>query len=166
MARRVITRAPVRAPRRKTTWGAINSLDTTSIAVSTNVLVGSFSAAGLANLGPSTLIRVRGLIDIRSDQNAASEKATGAMGISVVTETARALGVTALQGPGSEAASDAWQTWQGIVAPPTTGASGSTLTVQYMIDSKAMRKLGDLDSIVLLVENLSAANVFEVMVQL
>ena len=53
------------------------------------------SAIGLA-LRPFTLIRVRGIFTIASDQSAATETQVGALGVAVVSEQAASIGVTAV----------------------------------------------------------------------
>ena len=158
-------RVPSVSARRKTTWGGIQSFVYSTVAADTLVLLASFSAAGLANIQKSTLIRVRGIVGVRSDQGAAFEDAQGAFGIAVVTDTAASLGVTALPDPVNDAAGDYWQTWQGLFSTPIQSTSARSPT-QYMVDSKAQRKLGDLDAIVLLFKNAHATHGMQVAVQL
>ena len=170
MARLVSRTVRGSAPKRFTTWGAVQSTEFVVMPASSKIFVASFSAAGLANLARSTLIRVRGLITIRSDQQVAIEEASGAFGVAVVTETARALGVTALPDPVADAAGDYWQTWQAWTAPPLMGAvasgSPSPSQMQYVIDSKGQRKLADLDAIVLMASNIHATHGAEIALQL
>ena len=162
---RVIGRVPIRAPRRKTTWGAVNSLTYTNLGAGVAVILADFSAASLANLGPSILIRVRGMISVVSDQTASAEKGMGAFGVAVVNEAARVAGVGSVLTPITDAASDGFQTWQGLFVPSGV-ITGPQTPILYEIDSKGQRKLGDLDSIVLTAENASASLGMQIAVQL
>ena len=164
MARLVRGRVPVRAPQRRlTTWGGVQSNSYANVPAASKLFFASFSAAGLANIQRSTLIRVRGIISVKSDQSGGIEDAMGAFGIAVVTDTARAVGVTALPAPSDDAAGDYWQTWQALFSPPIDATIDNEL---FMIDSKGQRKLSDLDAIVLMFENTHATHGMDVAVQL
>ena len=156
---RVISRVPVRGPRRKTTWGSITSSGFSVIGAGTSSILGSFSAAGLANLGPTTLIRIRGLFVVRSDQGVALEEAMGVLSTAVVSQAALDAGAASIPRPVDDSEWDGWMMWRPFVAP---SASSVTVTghdqVSFEIDSKAMRKLGDLDAVVLMIENESGAH--------
>ena len=153
-----------RSPRRKTTWGHISSNGTTVIPADTNILLAAFVSSGLANLGPTTLVRVRGLIVVSSDQSGGIEHSTGALGISVVTDVARAAG--SIQGPITNGASDSWQTWVGLGIPSTEAATAGLGNRVIEVDSKGQRKLGDEDAIIVAVECAHATEGFEISIQL
>ena len=157
-------RAPIRVPsRRLTTWAGIQSTTFSGIAASSKALLAGFAASQINQR--TTLIRVRGIMAIRSDQSAALENSMGSFGIAVVTDQAFSTGVTALPGPSTDIEGDYWQTWQALIAPPVKGAiaSGSPgPSVHYMdIDSKGQRKIADLEAIALMVENDSGSG-FEI----
>ena len=170
MARgRQVSRVPVRGPRRLTTWGLLSSTAFTAVPAASKLFLGSLSAATLSENPRSTLVRIRGVLAIRSDQQAAIEQAQGAFGIAVVRDTARAIGVTALPGPITDGSGDYWQTWMGLIAPthtPSIANGGGGGTIRLQIDSKGQRKLADLDALVFMVENSHATHGFEVAVQL
>ena len=152
--------------RRRTTWGAIFSTGFQALAANSLVTAGSFNAAGLANVAPGTLIRVRGLLVVRSDQNAAIEDGFGAMGVAVVTERARNAGGTALPDPVSQAAADYWQSYQPFIASHSIVVGTGVAQETYTIDSKAQRRFGDLDAIVVQVTNADAASGISFMIAL
>ena len=133
------------------------------------MLLSSFTAATLQDTPRPTLIRVRGLIALRSDQQVAIEGAMGAIGIAKVTDIARTIGVTALPGPVTDAPGDYWQTWMGLISPPVVGAIASGTpgpSITYLqVDSKGQRKIGDLDALVVMVETGSATG-FEIAIAL
>ena len=109
----------------------------------------------------ATVIRVRGGLWVSSDQGGANEEPFGSLGFAVVTDQAAAIGVTALPTPETDRASDNWFLWEPWVAS-TRVASSIGFTSDpfryYPIDSKAMRKVDDGDNVVVMLENSSAAD--------
>ena len=168
MSRVQSRRALPSVARRRTTWAGIHSLVWTALGADTLVNAGGFTAAGLTNIPKSTLIRVRGILGIRADQNANIEEAMGAMGICVVTDAALTAGGASFPDPVDDSAADYWQTWQAFVAPGLTGTSAAATTWQSVvdIDSKAQRKLGDLDAIAIQIKNANAVGGLEFMFSL
>ncbi len=149
MARRHSTRF-VR-PRPATKMWVGTGVGLTAIAANTKVLVGSLSAGALL-LRPFTILRTRMEIFWGSDQLAASEDPQGDYGQIVVTDTASAIGVTAVPDP-SVTDGDPEADWF-VHQPVATslGFSDATgivlLLTRFTIDSKAMRKVGPDDNIV------------------
>jgi len=127
------------------------------------VLFSSFSAADLADVVPSTVVRVRGTIWVASDQASVSEEPFGAIGIAIVSEQARAAGVASLPLPVANEGSDLWfmyQAFQGYFA------TGQGVTWQrYDFDTRAMRKLEEGEAIVTMVENAHATMGMEFIVK-
>ena len=146
MARRVArVRFARPAPRTKMWigWGVGNA----TVVASTVKLLFTYSAGALL-LRPFTILRTRGIIAIKSDQEAASEFPFGSFGELIVTDTAAALGITALPNPdsflgGGDPEAD-WYIHQVCQVDFVRSASGlsSPAASEYMIDSKAMRKVG------------------------
>ena len=115
-------------------------------------------SAGALLLRPFTILRTRLDVLYKTDQIAATETPHGSLGKIVVTETAAALGVTALPNPsgvdGDPEAS--WFVWQGMSAGFQFGsgvAFDGNSGQHYSIDSKSMRKVGPDDDIVTLYDN-------------
>ncbi len=150
MARRRSSRFVRPAPRTKMWIGA--GVGFTAIVASSVQLIGSLSAGALL-LRPFTIIRTRLLLGYESDQQAASEDSRGSYGIIVVTDSASAIGATAVPDPsvvtGNPEAD--WHVSQPVMqARKFSSAVGiwDSLIHQYVIDSKAMRKVGPDDDIV------------------
>jgi len=141
--------------RRATVWiGDVPAL--TTVAANTAVLLTSLNAAALA-LRPFTIVRVRGVIQWGSDQEAASETPFGAYGETVVSDQASAIGVTAVPTPTTDANSDLFLYYQTLVfALHVTPAGTGPGYQQYNLDGKAMRKVNDDQDLVTSVENNSA----------
>ncbi len=120
-----------------------NNISTTNLPAVSNVLVALFSALALG-LRPFTILRTRVLIQYRSDQQVATELAFGQYGEIIVQDEAVAAGVASIPDPSSQPDAS-WYVHQSCFADfvfaDATGfdANGGA---QYVIDSKAMRKVG------------------------
>ena len=119
-----------------------------TIVASTKTVVSTLSAGALL-LRPFTILRTRQLIQYRSDQSVVSERPSGAYGRIVVTDNATAIGITAIPDPTTEPDA-AWFVWQGMHNSfrfgSNVGFDGQDGN-QYVVDSKAMRKLGNNDDL-------------------
>jgi len=167
MARRIVSPRAVRGVRRKTRWGSTVSTSVTTIAAATNVLFARFTAATLASeLGaPFTVIRERGEFNFFSDQKVATESQLGAIGFAVVSEQAAAAGAASVPGPITNADWDGWYAWAPILGRyEIESAVGfeSHFGHPLMLDSKAMRKVNDNESLVIMVENAHATHGFTI----
>ena len=151
-------RFPVRKFPPNRSWTASQLAVFTVIPANSKVVLGTFV---LSNSGiDETILRTVGLMAIKSDQSIADEDQIGAFGMIVVSDTAAALGVTAIPGPISDADNDGWfvyKPWvQAFEFITTTGMYLDT--VQYEIDSKAKRIVNDGSTIALVAENAHATD--------
>ncbi len=139
---------------RETVWGFVNPDEITLAAASTASLRASFNAAALA-LRPFTIVRVRGVFGIRSDQAGATEDYSGSLGYSIVSDQATAIGVTAVPTPETDRGSDLFFVYESL-AGQTTFADATGFTTQSgewkQFDSKAMRKVEVGQDMVIVVE--------------
>ena len=150
MARKISARQFVRPPQRTKIWiGA--GVGLTSLVGNSKQIISTLSVAALL-LRPFTILRTRMLLTLSSDQAAADERPIVAYGKMVVTETAAALGATAVPDPSGISGDPeaAWYVWQAMsVDVEFQSAIGFALySVQYPIDSKSMRKVGPDDDVV------------------
>jgi len=136
------------AMRRETEWIGGSGVFTT-MGSAQAVLVTSLSAAALA-LRPFTIVRTRGWLLVRSDQQGAVENFDAAYGIAVVSDQAAAVGVTAVPTPTTDDSSDLWLYYQRVMGTLIVTA-GSNVVIQ--VDSKAMRKVNGDQDIVDVIEN-------------
>jgi len=146
-----------RGQRRATFWGR-SPADTgvTGLAAATAVLD---STAVSADPG-ETIVRVRGMISIRSDQLAASEDVVGAVGFAVASDQAVAVGVGSLPTPYTDQDSDLWFVHQFFTHSFTFGDAtgfGQPAMSVFSFDSKAMRKFPLGTTLIVVVENGAAA---------
>ncbi len=134
-----LTRGGVK--RRETVWLGVTDTETT-LTPANPVLINALNAAALA-LRPFTVVRARGFIYVRSDQIAASESFGAALGVAVVSDEARAIGVTAIPTPITEDSSDLWFTYESIAGfsrfGDATGFGNEGSGRTY--DSRAMLKV-------------------------
>ena len=155
MARRARARFIRPAPRTKMWigWG----VGLTALTASTLHSVGVYTAGALA-LRPFTILRTRGIVKYFSDQIVANESPFGVLGSIVVTDTAAALGVTAVPNPGDNPEAS-WFTYQACMARVEvgdgTGFDGN-FGAEYIIDDKSMRKVGPDDDVNLLFDQSAA----------
>ena len=146
-----------RGPRRQTNWFAsVVNTDHSTLAADTTLLDQVFTGFSEVN----TVTRIRGLLSVATDQNAANETPFGAIGFGIVTAEAVAAGVGSIPGPYSNANWDGWLLHQYFSTIAKVGdATGFTIvSQQYELDSKAMRKLKPEDRLVVMVENGNATD--------
>jgi hypothetical protein len=128
------------------------------VAPATKVLLATFLNDADSEV---TIRRMRGLLTVQSDQVAAGEQQLGALGAGVFTATALVAGVASLPDPVTDVSDDSWMMFehigQQIVVGTNVGVEPSFAT-QYVIDSKAMRKLPVGYGIGFVIANSSAGN--------
>jgi len=127
---------------RRTVWFNF-SVGATTLVASSQVLLASLNAQALG-FRPFTIVRTRVLMQIESDQSAASEATNGAYGAIIVSDEAVAAGSASIPGPTSD--TDApWFVWQPWINSFLLGdGTGFVEPAGYtvVIDSKSMRKVG------------------------
>ena len=139
---------------RKTFWFSSQVVSSALAAPNTAVLQRSLNAAALA-LRPFTIVRSRGWIMIRSDQNAATEQYEAAFGSIVVSDQALAIGVTAVPTPTTDDQSG-WIVYEwGAARLEVITAIGADQRAGLMIpfDSKSMRKVEEGQTLIEVVES-------------
>ena len=148
-----VRRSFVRPPKRTSIWLFI-SAQLQPLTVAGGTLTNQLNAAALA-LRPFTIVRTRLECWIRSDQSAASEDQVGAIGLSVVSDQAAAVGISAVPTPITDLGSDFFFVHQPMLNSflfvSGVGVVGDRGT-RYSIDSKAMRKVDEDQTMVLVKE--------------
>ena len=152
MARRHVGRVVGRSARRESVW--LSAGFATQVVSSSNTLLASLNAAALA-LRPFTIVRTRLTVVFESDQTGADEKAQAVLTFQVVKETASAAGIGSLPGGIDEADGEFFvyrPLMQNFGFISGTGAQQIMGQGNYWdVDSKAMRKVGiDEDIVVVL----------------
>ncbi len=131
----------VRGLRRKSVWFQFAPAVNTMTAAGGTIFF-SLNAAALA-LRPFTVVRSHFELFVTSDQEAATEDQVIGAGIAVVSDQAVAVGVSAVPTPITEMGSDLWFVhriaYAGFILVTSGMAERGT---RVSIDSKAMRKVG------------------------
>jgi len=158
VARRVVV--PLRGTggaKRQTEW--IGSADQAYSGVTgdTKTLLQTFASTGSILTSRSTIIRTRGLLSISAGTEAADREIVGAMGMAVVSDQAAAAGAGSIPGPWSNQDWDGWFVWIAFAMSfGFTSAAGVLLEhVNFLFDSKAMRKFNSGESAVVMVETVA-----------
>ena len=144
---------------RQTTWVAPADQNTVSVASGASVIIGSFAPDDAGMLHP-TIVRVRGEVSIRPNSFGADVAISGAFGMAIVSDDAFAAGTASIPRPFDDAEWGGWFVWQSfsnhVESIDQTGVvfPGS---ISYQVDSKAMRKVGENETMVLMCESQSGA---------
>ncbi len=158
MARRSFNFSGRRTTKKGTDWASSSPLTVgISVAAASAVLLESFTP----NPGGETVVRIRGMLGWSSDNAAATEDQLGAFGIGVVSQQAQGVGITAIPHPGTDADWRGWM-YHTYFNSQTQFLSSVGLMFDKMhsivIDTKAMRKVGDAERLVMVVENTGASH--------
>ncbi len=142
------------AQKRLTVWLSIPPVNNTVTATG-GTISSSLNAAALA-LRPFTIVRTRYLLNVASDQEAATEGYSGALGLCVVSDQASAIGITAVPTPITDMGSDLWflhQVWAARELHDTSAGLGANVGYTTEIDSKAMRKVDIGEDVLIVLES-------------
>ena len=129
-------------PSRATVWlGFIPAR--VALTAAGGTVIFTLNAAALA-LRPFTVVRTRFALFIDSDQSAAAEQQVAGFGVAVVSEEAAAAGVASVPTPITEIPSDLWFVHRVLYSAQSAsdaGGRGGNAGTDYIVDSKAMRKV-------------------------
>jgi len=139
--------------RRETLWLGGVTVRSTVATASTSLIHTSLNAAALA-LTPFTVVRVRGVLRLESDQLVATEFNEMAFGHAIVSEQAVAIGVTAVPTPVTDDNSDLWFVYEAMFNDIKVSSAIGILTqgVERIVDSRAMRKVEEGEDLIGVVE--------------
>jgi len=145
-------------PRRQVTWIGPADQGYVAVASGAKVLVGSFDAAA-NGLEKPTVVRTRGEVSIIPSSTASDLSMVGAYGLAIVSDQAFGIGITAIPGPWSDPSWDGWFVWRPFGLRVEVIDSTGVFMSQHSqeVDSKAMRKITDNETLVLVAESQSGA---------
>ncbi len=124
------------------------------------MIVASFTPGSAANnMMVPTIVRARGQVSVAPDVASADVDIVGAIGMGVVTEEAFAAGEASIPGPFGGADWDGWFVWRSFSMRYEFHTAASTLLLdqRWEVDSKAMRKVPQGLTIVLMAESQTGA---------
>ena len=137
-------------PRAKLEWNRVADDTFTVVPANSKLVTTLLIPSGGTSF---TVLRMRGVLSIVSDQGAAIETQQGAFGAVVITDQASTIGVTAIPGPVTDANADTWPLWL-----PFQQTNIQSISEQWPFDSKGKRKVPDGSQLAFIIEN--AAPVF------
>ncbi len=147
-------------PKRQVTWIGPADQGFIPVATGAKVLIATFDPS-TAGLPKPTVVRTRGEVAIAMEANVETDQeAVGAYGVALVSDQAVAAGVASIPGPYDNADWDGWfvwRSWNFVQEAAGTPASLSMMMNAQEVDSKAMRKVSDNETIVLVAESQSGA---------
>ena len=125
-----------RGSRPNRAWATINDTGFVTLAANSVLFINAFVPT---NPGiDETVLRTVGALTIVADQAGTAEEQVGAFGMILVTDSATAIGVTALPDPVVNAGGDGWFLYQSFAQQSATETAGVG-SVAYPFDSKAKR---------------------------
>ncbi len=147
--------------KRVTTWVGPADQDSVAVASGASVIIASFVPASNGMLAP-TIVRSRGEVAIRNSVVASDQDIGGAFGICIVSDEAFAAGTASIPRPFDDSDWGGWFVWQSFKSQfelrDSTGASGLNETsLRYQVDSKAMRRVSDNETVVMMCESQTGA---------
>ncbi len=150
-----VHRSNFAGPVRESLWFS-GTFSVNDLATGSAIAITNLNAAALA-LRPFTIVRTRGQLFLTSDQVAASEDQVLAYGEAVVSDQAEGIGVTALPTPVTDSGSDLFLVFEvmqmrSLVATAVGVLTGLSVGLERIIDSKAMRKVEDGQTLVAVAE--------------
>jgi len=143
----------VKSTRRLSTWFIVAPVTTTNGAAAGTNLILSLNVAALA-FRPFTLVRTYLEIALQSDQAAAIERQSIAVGMAVVSDQSVAIGITALPLPVTDADSNLFYLHQFVFGDESNLTDRTRPQTRLSVDSKAMRKVEIGQDIVLVAEGM------------
>ncbi len=146
---------------RLTTWIGPADQGYQTVGAGASVLISSFAVEE-----PLTVVRTRGVVSIAPSNFSINSVITGALGVGIVSSEALAIGITAIPGAWDDPEWGGWFVWRSFawIFDVTTDVGRLNASVEFELDSKAMRKMDANSAIVVVVE--SQANAFQAFVGL
>jgi len=114
-----------------------------------------------ATFSETTIVRTRGSISIHPQSAAADVDIIGAIGFGIVSDEAFAVGASAIPGPWSNPDWGGWYVWRSFALQLEIVGSPTSFLLwgwpQLEIDSKAMRKVENNETMVVMAESQGGA---------
>ena len=129
------------------------------MAIGANAKVIVASLASPASGEPVTIVRNRGQLAVMPSVTNVDVEVVGAYGMGIVSNEAFAAGVASVPGPWTDGEWEGWMVWQPFAFRFDVASDIGRLiaSVQIEIDSKAMRKFEEGNTLIQVVESEAAA---------
>ncbi len=158
MARSRFGHRAVGGPKRAVQWVGPADQNVISVASGASAIVASFDPGGNSMIRP-TIVRTRGMVSIRPQSFAGDLSIGGAFGVAIVSDEAFAAGTASIPRPFDDANWGGWMVWRSFFYQlEFADVTGFIIGDRVLeVDSKAMRKVGDNETVVLMVESQTGA---------
>ena len=145
--------------KRQVTWVGPADQNTVAVASGASVIIASFAPFTGASMHKPTIVRTRGAVAIAPQTFGADVAISGAFGVGIVSDEAFAAGTASIPRPFDDAGWDGWFVWGSFSEFYEFGSSVGVRrqALQIEVDSKAMRKVSDNETIVLMAESQTGA---------
>ena len=136
------------------TWIAPADQGYIGVASNGKTIIASFDPAGIGLVKP-IIVRTRGEVSAKVAAPGATAVIVGAYGLAVVSDRAFTAGAGSIPGPFTDASWDGWFVWRSFSMNwEFDDASGVRFsTKDQEVDSKAMRKVNDDETVVMIAES-------------
>ncbi len=144
--------------KRQTTWVGPADQNIIAVASGASVIIASFDPAASFMLAP-TIVRSRGVVSIRPQSFAGDLSIGGALGICIVSDEAFTAGTASIPRPFDDSNWGGWMVWEpffyNLEFSDATGLR--QVDFSWKVDSKAMRKVKDNETVVMMCESQTGA---------
>ena len=126
------------------------------MATTTKVIIASFDpSTATPSIDQATIVRTRGQVVIKLGTYVADLSISGAYGVAIVSSDAFAAGIASIPGPFDDADWDGWYVWRSFGGHYEVKGGESSLlgSWHYEVDSKAMRRIGPNQTLVMIAES-------------
>ncbi len=140
--------------RRQVTWVGPADQGFVNVGSTGKTLVASFDP-NTAGFGKPTIVRTRGMVSVGFQAHSVDVIVVGVMGMAIVSDQAFAIGVTAIPGPFDQAEWDGWLVWRSFShqLDVTTDVGRLIPLLNFEVDSKAMRKVSEGETVVVVAQS-------------
>ena len=144
--------------RRQVTWVGPADQGFVNVSNGGKTLIASFDPAA-SSLPKPTLVRTRGAVMVTPQVHTADLEIIGAFGVCVVSDQAFAAGAASIPGPFDESDWDGWVVWRSFnrLLEFVSGVGIIWHHEDIQVDSKAMRKISDNETLVFMAQSQGGA---------
>ena len=151
-----------RGPKRLVSWVGSANQGYVACGAGAKIIHQSFPLDASVFAPDATIVRTRGMYSIRPQVYTAQVDIIGAFGMGIVSDESFAIGASAMPGPWSNPEWEGWFVWESFAFryEESSGSLDNTFPASFQMpfDSKAMRKMGSGQTMVVIVQSQSAAN--------
>ena len=155
-----------RAPKRLVSWVGSANQGYTAVGAGAKIIQQSFPLDASVFAPDATIVRTRGMYSVRPQAYSAQLDIIGAFGMGIVSDESFAVGASAMPGPWSNPEWEGWFVWETFAFryEETSGVLDNSFPASYQMpfDSKAMRKIGSGQTMVVIAQSEASAHTISI----